>query len=64
MVFVAARIPAALAHQIDRLAPFFKGGKSAIIRRALLEGVQIVHEAQMLTFPASTRASKSKAAQP
>lgn len=51
MVHLGAKIPAHLAAQIDSIAPYFKGGKSEIVRRALAEGVRIVHETQMLTFP-------------
>lgn len=51
MVHLGAKIPAELAAQIDAIAPYFKGGKSEIVRRALAEGVRIVHEAQMLNFP-------------
>jgi hypothetical protein len=51
MVHLGAKIPAHLAEQIDAIAPYFKGGKSEIVRRALAEGVRIVHEAQMLNFP-------------
>ncbi len=51
MVHLGAKIPADLAAQIDAIAPYFKGGKSEIVRRALAEGVRIVHETQMLTFP-------------
>jgi len=51
MVHLGAKIPAHLAEQIDAIAPYFKGGKSEIVRRALAEGLRIVHEAQMLNFP-------------
>jgi hypothetical protein len=51
MVHVAARIPSRLAQSIDALAPYFKGGRSAIIRQALAEGLRIVHESHSLTFP-------------
>lgn len=56
MVHLGAKIPAHLAAQIDAIAPYFKGGKSEIVRRALSEGIRIVHEAQILTFP--TRATR------
>lgn len=51
MVHLGAKIPADLAERIDAIAPYFKGGKSEIVRRALAEGVRIVHESQMLAFP-------------
>jgi hypothetical protein len=55
MVHLGAKIPAELSARIDAIAPFFKGGKSEIVRRALAEGVRIVHESQMLTFPTSCK---------
>jgi hypothetical protein len=54
MVHLGAKIPAALASRIDLLAPYFKGGRSEIVRRALAEGLRIVHESQALTFPMTT----------
>jgi hypothetical protein len=55
MVHLGAKIPADLAARIEALAPYFKGGKSEIVRRALAEGVQIVHETHVLTFPMQTK---------
>jgi hypothetical protein len=51
MVHLGAKIPTALSARINALAPFFKGGKSEIVRRALAEGLQIVHQTHVLTFP-------------
>ncbi len=57
MVHLGAKIPAELSQRMDALAPYFKGGKSEIVRRALLEGIQIVHEMHMMTFPIQTKAA-------
>jgi hypothetical protein len=56
MVHLGAKIPTALSARINALAPFFKGGKSEIVRRALAEGLQIVHETHVLTFPMKNEA--------
>lgn len=59
MVHLGAKIPSNLSERIDSLAPYFKGGKSEIVRRALAEGLQIVHEAHVLTFPMNTKEARS-----
>jgi len=48
---IGLRIPKQLHQQINDLAPFFKGGKSEIVRRSLIEGLRIVHETHTLSFP-------------
>ena len=51
MVHLGAKIPADLAEQIDALAPFYKGGKSEVVRRAIAEGIAIAHNSHLVSLP-------------
>lgn len=49
--FVGARIPLDLNAAIDALAPYYKGGKSELLRRSIAEGLQIVHNSHIVNLP-------------
>lgn len=55
MVHLGAKIPAALSERIDSLAPYYKGGKSEIVRRAIAEGLQLVVNDHLVNFPTTSK---------
>jgi hypothetical protein len=52
LVAVAVKLPSALHDKICELAPFLRGGKSEVIRRALVTGLPLVITQRGIRLPA------------
>jgi hypothetical protein len=50
-VYIGARIPEALSASVDQLAPYYKGGRSELVRRCVAIGLQVVAKQHLDDYP-------------